>query len=246
MQAKSYTYVSLIYAHLMRSINYGMWAKYIFCLGNYVQKQNLRVLELACGNGELAKHLKVKFKNYFVTDLSSAMLFSFSHKFKKKVVCELTSLPFKKKFDFVFSTFDSMNYLINSEKFLRMLMEISRLLTDDGIFTFDVSLEKNSLKYQKHLNRTGKVGDVKYKQKSYYNQKSHLHYNHFEITLANGEKVEEIHKQKIYRFEEYFSMIDLSDFYVLECLNAFTFDNASQESERAQFILKKRNKNAFI
>ena len=82
---------------------------------------------------------------------------------------------------------------------------------------------------------------IKYKQKSYFNVRSRIHYNHFEITLADGKKVEEIHKQKIYRFEDYFEFIEDSDFYVSKCYETFTFQNANAATERAQFILKKRN-----
>lgn len=246
MSAKSYSYLSLIYSHLMRFINYKDWAKYLAAISKEIPKEKIAVLEIACGNGALSKNLRSKFKNYLVSDLSFDMLQSFKHKFSKKIVCDMTALPFKNKYDFIFSAFDSINYLLKPERFIKMLQEVSCVISADGIFTFDVSLEKNSLKYQRYLNRAGKVDGLKYRQRSYFNQKSRIHYNHFEITLANGEKVEEIHKQKIYRFEDYFTMIESSDWYVYQCLNAFTFDNANSETERAQFVLKKRNKNANI
>jgi hypothetical protein len=40
--------------------------------------------------------------------------------------------------------------------------------------------------------------------------------------------------------EDWFNFIDSSKFYVSNCLKAFTFDNANEDTERVQFILKKK------
>jgi len=55
------------------------------------------------------------------------------------------------------------------------------------------------------------------------------------------EKANEIHKQKIYKFEDYFEIIAKAGMYVVECLDAFTFNNGNQHSERVQFIVKINN-----
>ncbi len=240
MPIESYNHLAKFYSHLMRGIDYGIWSDYINVLSRETNKKNPIVLEIACGAGEIAKILNKEFKHYVASDLALSMLNQLNEKGLKKVCCDMTALPFKRKYDFVFSTFDSVNYLLTKEKFMKFLSEVSMVLNDDGILTFDVSLENNSLRYQKYLNRKGKLDGIKYIQRSKYNEKTRIHYNHFEITLADGSKVEEIHRQKIYRFEDYFMFIDNSDFYVSGCYETFTFTNANAETERAQFVLKKR------
>lgn len=239
MTSKNYTFLTLIYPHIMRSIDYKKWADYIFSISKEVKKKNLYALELACGTGKIASKLKKKFKYFCISDLSLQMIRSAENHIDR-VCCNMTQLPFKGKFDFIYSTFDSVNYLLSKQKIISLLDEVSNCLEDDGIFTFDVSLENNSKLYQRYLNRKGSVNDIKFIQKSHYNESKRIHYNYFEILLANGQKVEEIHRQKIYRFEEYFEFIDHSDFYVYKCKNAFTETDANDQSERAQFILKKR------
>ena len=233
----SYKYLADFYAYLMRSIDYNAWANYIF---EDTQQKNPVVLEISCGVGKIAAELKKSFNNYFICDLSLAMLKKTTRLKLPKVCCDMKALPFKQKYDFAFSTFDSVNYLMKEDDFLKFLSEVSGIIKSKGTLTFDVSLESNSLRYQKYLNRKGTYNGLKYKQLSYYNIKTRIHYNHFDITLADGSKVEEIHKQKIYHFEDYFKIIDKSDFYVSNCFETFTFRNANAATERAQFILKKK------
>lgn len=243
---KSYSHLAEVYEHMMRFIDYKSWAKYIYLISKLNKNKNKYVLELAGGRGTLAKLLQEKFTNYILTDLSLKMLSNPKLELEKKVVCNFFSLPFRQNFDFIFSTFDSVNYILTKRDFIKMLNEVAAILYDDGIFTFDVSLEKNSLKHLKNLNRHGEVNSIKYFQKSQYNIRTRIHTNKFEIILENGSIVEEIHKQKVYLFKDYFDMIEKSPFYVYACYKCFSFDNADEASERAQFVLRKRKLNAYI
>ena len=246
MAAKSYSQLAPVYNHMMRFIDYKMWAKYIYDLSKTVSKKKKYAIELACGSGTLTKMLYKKYSFYVASDLSIPMLEQVPSAVKEKVCCNINSIPFKKKFGFAFSTFDSVNYLLTKKSFIKMLNDVADTLLDDGVFTFDVSLEKNSLKHLKYLNRQGIVKGIKYIQRSIYDPKTRVHSNHFEILLANGKKVKEIHKQKIYLFDDYFSMIDKSPFYVHACYNAFSFINANASTERAQFVLRKKKLYASI
>jgi SAM-dependent methyltransferase len=240
VRVNSYSALAPIYTHLMKSIDYEKWADYIFILSKDVPRYDLSVLELACGTGVIAKCLNKRFSNLVVCDYSAEMLVQISNSIISRVCCDMTAPPFKNKFDFIYSTFDSVNYLLSKEKVIKMLKAVSDCLTEDGIFAFDVSMEKNSVRYQRYLNRKGKFQKILFNQKSFYNDKTRIHYNAFEITLPDGSKVEEMHKQKIYTFEDYFRFIDATDLYVHKCYEAFSYKNADENTERVQFILKKK------
>ncbi|MDP2037836.1 MAG: class I SAM-dependent methyltransferase [Ignavibacteria bacterium] len=241
MLVKNYSNVARIYAHLMRSIDYKMWAKYIFNLSRITKKKNLSVLELACGSGDVAGYLLRKFDDYTLCDLSLQMLISFDHKFVNKINCDITALPFKQKYDFIFSTFDSVNYLLTKTAFIKMLNSVDSCLDQNGIFTFDVSLEENSLRNLKYLNRKGEFQGIKYQQISSFNRAKKIHQNKFVITREDGSSVTENHRQRVFSFEDYFEMIAKTNLYAYGCYETFSFSNASPKSERAQFVLKKRN-----
>ena len=117
----------------------------------------------------------------------------------RKVCCDMTSLPFNGKFDFIFSTFDSVNYLLSKSKLLSLFTEVKSVLSENGIFTFDVSLENNSLEFKRNQKTKGFVKGYSFKRTSKYNPKSRIHKNTFEITNRFGEVIQEEHRQKIYK-----------------------------------------------
>lgn len=237
----NYSVLAKIYPHLMRSIDYKKWTQYILEIRKEIKKKNITALELASGTGEISKIVFSKMKLFIPIDISFSMLQNSNYDGISAVCCNMIYLPFKNIFDFIFSTFDSMNYLQKKEDYFQLLNSVSNCISSNGIFTFDVGLENNSIKHEKHLNRTGKTEGISYSQKSFYDRNSRIHYNQFQIRLADGTRVEEIHKQKIFRFEDYFDIIDKTDFYVSACYNTFSFDNANEKSGRIQFILKKKN-----
>lgn len=224
----------------MSEVDYKYWANYIKEIHTTLGNPDDLALELASGNCQLANHLKRHFGLLIVSDLSVEMLKNCKRQ-NKLVCCDMTKLPFNIMFDYIFTTFDSVNYLNTKEKLLQFFKSARNNLSVDGILTFDVSLKNNSIKYVDSLNRKGKHKGINYIQRSYYDEKNKIHTNDVTIILPNGEEFKEVHKQKIYDFYYYFEAIEMNDLYVLECFEAFTFNDANPESERVQFIVKRNS-----
>jgi SAM-dependent methyltransferase len=153
----------------------------------------------------------------------------------------MTELPFKNKFDFIFSAFDSINYLHTNIQLNSFFSNISTNLSDKGYFIFDVSLKNNSMKNLKKLNRKGKFKGISYVQKSEFDESSLLHKNTLIIDTKEGKTFKEIHIQKIYDFYYYFEIFENKDIYVYDCFEAFTFNEGTPESDRVQFIVKRKS-----
>ena len=244
-QVKIYEKLPLIYDHLMKSINYETWAKYIYNIVKpYISKEGL-VLELAGGSCKFANYFVKYYPKIIVTDISKNMLLRDKNNLPLKVCCNMSDIPFKMNFDLIYSNFDSVNYLTSKKQLLELFKEISKLLTENGIFTFDVSLEKNSIVHTKIPVRTGNYEGINFNQKSEYNERNRIHKNIF-ILKSNNEVLKEIHRQKIYPFETYFELLDTAGLYVKHCYNAFTYNDGTADSERIQFITKKVKKNVVI
>ncbi len=234
---KIYDKVAEIYPYLMRTIRYDKWAKYIFEIVNSSVKKSDTVLELGAGNGRLANHFKNYYPHIIITDLSFKMLNQEGIDGGSKICCDMTRTPFNANFNLIYSAFDSINYLTSRKKLFAFFKEIKRILNKGGILTFDVSLERNSLKHVKEPYRKGRYKGISYVQKSTYSPKSRIHMNYFSME-SEHKKFCENHKQKIYPFEEYFQAVDKAGLYVAECFDAFTFDKANAECERVQFVVK--------
>ena len=197
---KNYEIVSQIYSHLMKKVRYDFWADYLYMLTKECVSKGAKVLELGAGDCSFAHHFKQYYKKIIPTDLSFHMLSSSKDKTLKRVCCNMTSLPFKSSFDLIYSCFDSINYLIRKKDLNNLFSNISSLLSDKGIFTFDVSLENNSKLHIKEPIREGKYKGINYKHITSYDEKRRIHKNEFEIQLKNKKNYREVHKQKIYLF----------------------------------------------
>ena len=223
----------------MKEVDYKFWANYLLD----VVSENLdtyfpSALELGAGNCKMADIISGRYANYIASDLSSAMLKLNNKKSIKKICCDMTFLPFKTKFDLIFSAFDSVNYLMTKKQLLKLFTEIRNLLSEEGIFTFDVSLEKNSLEFTNTYKIEAEANGYRFKRKSKYNPSTRIHKNTFKIIDKNGYIRKEIHKQKIFKFHTYFKLIEEAGLFVVQCLDAFTFNNANANCDRVQFILK--------
>jgi len=240
-KGKPYEYVSLIYNNLMLQVDYDDWAEYIYKLvKNYISADS-DVLDLGAGNCNLANRLIRLYPKLIATDISLSMLTYGDTAAIPKVCCDMTKLPFRKKFHLIYSAFDSVNYLIKISSLKTLFVEVKNLLSDNGIFTFDVCLENNSKPMVKQNTTEAKYGDIRYKQVSSYNRVTKIHKNSFTIYNPTGEIVKEIHKQKIFNFNTYFKIIYDTGLTVINCFDAFTFNDGSDQSERIQFILKKQS-----
>ena len=224
----------------MKDVNFDLWTKYVMDIAvNYVNAES-SFLELAAGNCVMAGNIKKKFSNLIATDISLPMLKYYFKTDLIKVCCNMIQLPFKKKFDFIYSTFDSINYLLTQRKLESLFREIKFALSESGIFTFDASLERNSLEFTEVQVTEDKYNGYSFKRINSYNKETRIHKNVFYIYDKYGEKFKEVHKQKIYPFETFFNLMDRTGLVVKECYDGFTFRNASSKSERVQFIVGKK------
>lgn len=241
---KPYKAISEIYSYLMRFINYSDWAEYYFLLSKAYVNKKAKVLELAGGNCQLSTYLKSYYKNIIVTDLSDEMLKQSKVKNIDRVCCNMEALPFRSEFDLVISAFDSVNYLLTKKSINNLFSGVHNILSSGGIFSFDVSLESNSLKNLKYLNRSGYYNGINYFQKSEYDKEKRIHTNKFKIITSEGDTFVEVHRQRIFPVETYFELLIDNGFIIKECYEAFSFNDAGADSERVQFIAAKEKKDA--
>ena len=223
----------------MRRIRYDYWADYLFQITSEYISTKAFLLELAAGNCKLAKFMRKKYSNLIVSDLSAEMLASSEDRTLRKVCCDMVALPFKKHFDMIYITFDSINYLLTKKKMLLFFKSIKELLNDNGILTFDASLERNSISHTSQPVRKARYNGYNYVHKSIYDKKKRIHKNIFDITFPDGVVYEEVHKQKILEYYDYFDLIERAGLYVVECFDAFTFKDGKEGSKRVQFVVKK-------
>jgi len=238
---KPYEKVSEIYKGLMRKLDYNSWSKYILLIAEGQIHSDSKILELGSGSCEMASLITSSYKNYVATDISFQMLSSCEKSDLKRICCDMTMLPFNSKFDFIFSAFDSVNYILKRKSLSNLFKEVSHLLCDTGIFTFDVSLEENSLNFIISKTTENCHNGLTYRMISKYNKRSRIHSNNFYIWNEAGEKYKEMHKEKIYEIDTYFELAERAGLYTVACYDCFDFEDVKAKSKRAQFVMRKAN-----
>ncbi|MBK7867367.1 MAG: class I SAM-dependent methyltransferase [Ignavibacteriales bacterium] len=146
MPGNTYSKISLIYDDLVRHVNYAGWAEY---LQNIIDDYKIRhdlVLELASGTGKLFSKLNIETSIKILSDISVEML-NYIDKTNSRVCFDMTSIPFKREFDLVVSSFDSVNHLESESRLNSLFGEVNRILKPGDISFFDVVTEHNSFSY---------------------------------------------------------------------------------------------------
>ncbi len=234
---RPYDKLSFVYHRLMRNVDFNVWSDYVLEIAKSYTHSNSSFLEIAAGTCRMANKIKNTYPDLIATDQSFNMMSTEQQSSVTKVCCNMLNMPFKKEFDFIYCTFDSVNYLLTEKELLLMFSEIKTVLDKKGTFTFDVSLENNSLEFAKVQVSEDNYNGYGFKRINSYNKRTRIHKNIFHIFSHDGIRYKEIHKQKIYKFETYFRLIEKAGLFVKECYNGFSFDAGTAESERVQFVV---------
>lgn len=111
------------------------------CLHQQAAKEGSSVLELACGTGQVLKHLGSRFK---ITGLdSSPEMLKFAEKTVGKNISliqdNMQTFSLNEKFDVILAVFDSINHLVSIEDWRITFENVHRHLASNGIFIFDIN-----------------------------------------------------------------------------------------------------------
>ncbi|MCH1625006.1 class I SAM-dependent DNA methyltransferase [Ferdinandcohnia quinoae] len=140
----SYARFAYVYDDLMRDVNYDSWITFIKEKSLTYNKNMKRILDLACGTGELSIRLAHEGFEVVGVDLSEDMLVVANAKaieagvkidFYQQNMVEIEGLS---SLDLVVIFCDSLNYLQTEEEIQKTFRNVYNLLQEGGLFMFDV------------------------------------------------------------------------------------------------------------
>lgn len=246
IQTEPYSALAEIYDCVMRDVPYRRWAKYIVKLIKKFHPKAKSILELACGTGTMLMLLR---KYGFIVDgldISPKMIEKAKEKSRgesvKFFIADISNFEVDEKYDVQLCLYDSVNYLLELEKFNGLFKSVWGSLNDDGIFIFDISTEYNSIENAILMNLEGRCSSLKYLRRSYYLRDERLHINEFKI--ETGDRIFfEKHIQRIYKISEIKNVVKNSGlFEIVGCFDGFSFSEGDEWSQRVHFVLKKIEK----
>lgn len=109
--------------------------------------KNTRILDLCCGTGQLARALSDQ--GYEVTGIdSSEQMLKFARLNAPTVPfipSDVRSFMLMARFNVAFSTFDSLNHIMELDELEQIFGHVYRQLETNGVFIFDMNLESGFL-----------------------------------------------------------------------------------------------------
>jgi len=238
-----YSRLAQIYDHVMRHVDYAHWANYVGSLFKRHRAKPTRVLDLACGTGNLAVELYRQ--GYLVTgaDGCREMLsvgetkvrhLGYAIDFFHRNLLNLRDLP---TFDAALCLYDSMNYMMTLEDMGKALVQVHRTVAPGGLFVFDICTESNSLRHFSNMTEEDFGDGFSYVRHSYF--ADGIQYNKFNIFFEKtGEMVEELHSQRIYPLKDIEAVLQASPFVLEGAYGGFGCHPPTEQSDRVHFVLR--------
>lgn len=256
MNDKAYTKsFATIYDKVMDNVPYDYWYRYLIDLLDYYNKQPQKVIDLACGTGNMTfRFAEKKDWDLYGVDISEEMLEIARDKEAEKdnnvkfFQKDLRYFSPDLKFDLAFSLFDSLNYILNYDDLKKTFKNTYNFLKNDGIFIFDMNTIKRlmgiepgtmllkgddySCFWEDIIDKENKIWKVKLK--IYFGENRVNYYK-------------EVHKETSYPIRDVIAALKWAGFTEVEVFSAYTFNKAKESDNRVYFVaskglLKKNNK----
>lgn len=246
----TYGRFAYLYDHLMEDVPYDKWLNLTLTFGEQYQILGRKLLDIACGTGELSCRFARNGFDVTAVDLSEDMLAVA----KSKAEEEGLSIPFYQQnmteleglgqFDFITIFCDSLNYLSSEEEVINTFKGVKQHLTEQGLFLFDVHSEYKMEHIFKDQTFTLVEDDICYIWNCFEGEYP-LSIEHELIFFVNDyssgkyERVEEFHLQRTFPITRYREMLKQTGFEVLHVLADFENKPPTKEAERILYITRK-------
>ena len=167
---------------------------------NFVEKnaKGKKVLELACGSGEISNELLKRGYDILATDISESMLSKLKQKYPYIKTKQLDMNDFKldDKFDTIICFCDSINYFSD---YRLMFRNVYDSLVTGGIFMFDMHSQDRLEEFKEMFIEEGYILNVPYQWTIISNE--NMIHQHFAFYQEDG-IIQEQHVQYVFKPQE--------------------------------------------
>lgn len=248
-EMNSYNEFAEVYDLFMEDVDYKAWCRYIEDIFILYGIKPERILDTACGTGNITIPLALSGYEMWGLDLSEDMLSIAESKArteKQKIRFlnqDMTQMDLKENFGAVLCMCDGVNYIHDEEGLMDYFSLVYKNLDKKGIFIFDIS------SYSKIRCILG--------NNTFYEEKNNKHYiwnNNFDEASETIEmdlvffipqgslykKFEEQHVQKAHKSEYLTELIKKAGFEDIKVFGDFSFNKPDENSERIFFAAMKK------
>lgn len=249
---EQYTNFAKVYDLFMDNVPYDKWVEQI---KDILYKENIKdglICDLGCGTGAITERLANLGYDMIGIDNSYDMLDVAMEKKYASGNDILYLCQDMREFELygtvraIISRCDSLNYIRELSELKEVFAWVNNYLDPNGLFIFDMNTE---YKYQNILgdNTFAEVREqASFIWENTYDSDKRI--NEYDLNLFiklegdNYKRFEERHVQKAYTFDEILSAIDSSNMVLEKYLDADTYGDVSEKTERILFVAREKGK----
>lgn len=238
-----YTGIAEAYDYMLRHVDYETWYRHIRSIMTLYVENPLTVLELGCGTGKFGAKFSADDYKVYGVDMSMNMLcVAKTRAFRNfRIICaDIRNFYFKRKFDFIFSVHDTMNYQLTADDVRSVLRSVKRVMHENSIFMFDITTEHNIDRFFNNKTSFYKTRGMNIEWSNTYDRKKKHIISSFTIRYSDGRTFYEEHVQKIYSQEEMEIIVKEEGFDIVDICSDYTYNAPSDETIMINFVIKKK------
>jgi predicted TPR repeat methyltransferase len=246
---KSYGELAKIYDKLMDHIDYAAYTDFYLSLAAKHGWKGRKILDLACGTGNISLELLKQGYEVQGLDISEEMLMVADEKiygagFTPRLYRQnMRNFQLMEKVDLVISAFDSLNYLLKEEDLERTFSCVYRALDEHGLFLFDVHsyhkfthvLGQNTLAYA--------GDDLCYIWQNNFSGETGICEMNLDIFLrekgAIYRRFQEYHRERYYSEAQLKHLLERNNFTVLAIYDDLKYTAPHPKAERLFYVAQK-------
>ncbi|MCL1878489.1 MAG: class I SAM-dependent methyltransferase [Defluviitaleaceae bacterium] len=246
-----------VYDALMTNTPYDEWATYIdkAIFENFktvsasdarrhcFAREDILVLDLACGTGNIALRLAKAGYDLIGADASEDMLAEAARKAYDEnlqilfLTQDMRELNLYGTIDAAVCVCDGISYILNEEDLMRTFERVKLFLNPSGIFIFDMNTESRFEKMQNKIFEGDGDGET-YEWHNNYDAKTKINECRVVFFSPGEEPFEETHKQRAYSPETVQKLLAEAGFSSVDFYDGYTKKTLSSAGERAVFIAR--------
>lgn len=237
------------YDELMDVVPYAMWAEYVLLLCDAVEHKPRRLLDCACGTGNVSFELSHLGLEVTGVDIAPGMIAVAQGKVTQEagqpvfLEADLTEFELQTTFDTATCLYDSLNYILDPEALEAAFANIAHHLEPGGIFVFDMNsvfaLTTGLFTQNNHDSRK----NLQYDWTAHFDTETRVTSveMRFERSgpLGRKEKFSELHQERAYELSEVTGMLERTGWQLLRIFDAYTLNRIHDASERWFFVAQK-------
>ncbi|MBN2039059.1 MAG: class I SAM-dependent methyltransferase [Spirochaetes bacterium] len=235
-----YTAFSEVYDRILEHVDYEEWYSYIRELMHEYVKRPEWILELGCGTGKFGAKFSRDDYLIFGMDKSIDMLkIARARAYKKfHIFCgDMTNFTLSRKFDFIFSVHDTMNYFTEYDDLKKVLRSVKKIMKKNSIFMFDLTTEHNIKKYFYNNKTKYRLKGIDIEWKNNYDEKNKLIYSILQFK-KNGKLSTEKHVQRVYLINEIKNLLEDENFKLIDIFSDYSFSPVQEDTVMTNYVTK--------